>query len=94
MEHSYCNVVVAKSGDRVHPTIGLWDVSLLTHVKRAIEYNQLKMMYFIQNNNLTEVVWNREIDPFFNINTAEDLKKAEKLVKKGQLSKEHDVPYP
>lgn len=85
MECAYSRAVVAKSGDRIHPIIGLWDVSLLTDVKSALESKQLKMMNFVNNLGMVEVIWDRENDLFFNINTAEDLKQAEKLVHTGQF---------
>lgn len=85
MEHAHNAAVVAKSDDRIHPIIGLWDVSLIAHVKTALENNELKMMNFIKNYAAFEVVWDQEIDPFFNINTAEDLKKAEEIAQMGQL---------
>lgn len=85
MEQPDNRLVVAKSDDRLHPIIGLWDVTLLQDVKRALERPQLKVMSFVKNNNASEVVWDQALDPFFNINTAEDLEKAKKLAHQGQL---------
>ncbi|MBT5074537.1 MAG: molybdenum cofactor guanylyltransferase [Kordiimonadaceae bacterium] len=81
LEHSENPIVAAKSAGRIHPVLALWHISLLDELKQALQYNQRKMMDFIAGYPVSEVCWDTAADPFFNINTADDLAAAEKLVK-------------
>jgi len=72
-------VVVAKSGNQRHPIMSLWHVSLMDDLKKALEKGEYKLLKWIDPYNPAEVVWNENPDPFYNINTGEDLKKAEEL---------------
>lgn len=81
LEQSENPITVAKSQERIHPVLALWQISLLDDLKETIDNNQLKMMTWISRYVVTEVSWDSEPDPFFNINTAEDLAKAELRLK-------------
>ena len=79
LEKAQNKIVVAKSNDRIHPVLALWDVSLLDELTEALNDDQRKMMSWISRFEVAEVCWNNSPDPFFNINTPEDLKEAENL---------------
>lgn len=85
LENRQTPIAVAKSAGRLHPVLALWHISLLGELKKTIENNQLKMMDWISSRSVTEVCWDTLPDPFFNINTADDLATAEKRVKSHDL---------
>ncbi len=78
-------IVLAKSGGRIHPVAGLWPVALVddldTYLKRG---GNRKVLAFIDNYTLATVSFpmklSDSLDPFFNVNTPEDLAKAEELL--------------
>ena len=75
-------IVVAKSGNRKHPTIALWSNSLLFEIEKYINKGVRKIDIFSENFKVSYEAWKIEkIDPFFNINNYEDLKKAENMLK-------------
>jgi len=80
MAHADQAVVVAKSADRIHPVLALWDVSLIDDLKVTLEKKHYKMRTWTAKYAPEIVIWTGEPDPFFNINTPEDLALAEKLI--------------
>jgi molybdenum cofactor guanylyltransferase len=72
-------IVVAKSFNRRHPVMALWHVSLMGDLKIALNKGERKLLKWIDNYPVSEVEWLGKWDPFFNINSGEDLKDAEKL---------------
>jgi molybdopterin-guanine dinucleotide biosynthesis protein A len=74
-------LAIAASGGRTHPVIGLWPVSLRADVHRALTVEGVrKMGLFTGRYPLAVAEWAiMELDPFFNINTAEDLAEAQRL---------------
>jgi len=85
LENSTSPITVANSANRTHPVLALWNISLIDNLKLALGNNQLKMMGLISTHPVTEVCWDTLPDPFFNINTADDLATAEKRVKSHDL---------
>lgn len=75
---SASSVVVAKSHGQIHPVLGLWDVDLVDDVERSLKKGERKMMSWIEKHSPSQVNWTDAPDPFFNINTSEDLAAAEK----------------
>lgn len=69
--------VIAYSGGRLHPVLGLWDVSIINDVKTSIESGEYTLMKLIKKLDYIECRWTEKPDPFFNINTPEDIKVAE-----------------
>ena len=69
---------VARSGDRVHPVMGLWSVSLARDLEAYLLSGERKVMTWLDRHNYQEVVWDDTPDPFMNINTPEDLNRARK----------------
>ena len=78
--------VVAQSGGRVHPCIGLWPLSLKDAVRTALSAQRRSVEAFALANGAIAVAFpfgdsgNPTIDPFFNANTPDDLATARKLL--------------
>ena len=71
-----------KSAHHTHPVFALWSVSLYEELRTFIlKENRRKMHEFFSQHGVSWIDFpSRGIDPFFNINTAEDLAKAENLI--------------
>lgn len=76
-ESSGAHVAVATSGNREHPVFALWHAGLLADAAHALRDGIRKMDDFVASHSNVRVAFDTEGDPFFNINTPEDLKKAE-----------------
>jgi molybdopterin-guanine dinucleotide biosynthesis protein A len=74
-------LAVAASEGRSHPVIGLWKVALRNALREALVVEGLrKVQDWTGRHRLATVTWPAEpLDPFFNINTVEDLAEAERL---------------
>ena len=72
---SRCTVASSLSG--LHPVLAIWDVSALNDVKTSIERGERKLRRIIKAVDYTECIWSEGDDPFFNINTPDDLRIAE-----------------
>ena len=66
---------IASSSGRVHGTCGLWPIALIAGLNTFIlAGNSLKIMDYLQATGFTEVAFEgNNPDPFFNINTPDDL---------------------
>ena len=63
-----------------HPTFGLWPVSLRHDLRAALELGIRKVNVWADKHGAAEAIFTTALfDPFFNINTPEDLKKAEAM---------------
>jgi molybdopterin-guanine dinucleotide biosynthesis protein A len=68
----------AGSGGRVHHVIGLWPVSMRPHLRHSLETGLRKVGAITEGAAVAE--WpDTPIDPFFNVNTPEDLAEADRL---------------
>ena len=75
------DIVFAKSGNRIHPTIGLWKNNLKTKLEFDINKGIRKIDDFTANFNVSYEEWIiKKYDPFFNINNHEDLNVAKKVI--------------
>ncbi len=73
-------ILVARSNNRVHPVISMWNLNLLNSLEREFSQKNRKIMTWVQKHNFDYVDFDyKNFDPFFNINTINDLKKAEKF---------------
>jgi molybdopterin-guanine dinucleotide biosynthesis protein A len=74
------DIACAASGERIHPVIGLWPVSIRADMRDALTCGERKVERFASRYSRALARWPVEpIDPFFNINTADDLAGAERL---------------
>jgi molybdopterin-guanine dinucleotide biosynthesis protein A len=73
----------AASAGRTHPVIALWPVKLAAPLRRAIQVDGIrKVGRFTGLYPCAIAEWDTDpVDPFFNVNTAEDLAEAERLAK-------------
>ena len=73
-------IILAKSNDKIHPIIGAWHTSLLTSLNVHLESGTRKILEWAEYQPLEFLEFNeKNYDPFFNINTLEDLEFAKKL---------------
>lgn len=75
-------LVSARSGDQVHPVVGLWPVSLAEDLRRALVVEEVrKIDCWTARHGVAEALWPTEpYDPFFNANRPEDLAEAEAIL--------------
>ena len=80
-------LAVARSADGLHPVFGLWSVTLEDTLLRALRDGERKMTDWVASQGGVAVdfppaeISDRTVDPFLNINRAEDLAEAERLLK-------------
>ena len=73
-------ISLSKSKGRVHPVFALWNLSLVEDLRKSIIKGTRKVEDFTINYNPSIVDFYGDIDPFFNINTPEDLKVAQSYI--------------
>lgn len=78
-------IVLAASNGRRHPVFGLWPVSLASDLETFLvdEAGRKVMMFVERYPHRIEEFASGAIDPFFNINTPEDLSHALQIVESG-----------
>lgn len=70
----------AASGGQQHHAIGLWPVSLREDLRQALLVGERRLGRWTQGHGVAVAEWPSEpVDPFFNVNTPEDLAEAEQL---------------
>lgn len=76
------DLAVAESGGRVHPTVALWPLALKDRLRRLIvEEGVRRADRLLDAFRAARVVYAAApVDPFFNVNTPEDLETAERLI--------------
>jgi len=71
-------IACAASGGRTHPVIALWPVALRDQLRRFLETGERKVGKFTTGAAVIE--WPADpVDPFFNVNTPDDLEEANRL---------------
>ncbi|WP_299907285.1 molybdenum cofactor guanylyltransferase MobA [uncultured Paracoccus sp.] len=66
---------------RQHPTFGLWPVALREDLRAALQGGLRKIVLWTQGHGAGRAVWPSDpYDPFFNVNTPEDIATAERLI--------------
>jgi molybdopterin-guanine dinucleotide biosynthesis protein A len=78
---THARIVVASSGGEMHPVIALWDIGLRDDLSRALHDDDLRRVRaFITRFPYAVAEWpTGPVDPFFNANTPDDLREAERL---------------
>lgn len=72
---------IAASGGQRHFLTGLWSTDLLEPLERALDLGLRRAQDWAAQCGAAAVTWPAEpFDPFFNINTPEDLSEAERIV--------------
>jgi len=74
------NIIIAKSNEKIHPIVGIWNVSLLRKLEKAILEGERKIIIWAKKNQLDyQEFINDRYDPFFNINYNADIDTAKKI---------------
>ncbi|MDT9598786.1 molybdenum cofactor guanylyltransferase [Sphingosinicella rhizophila] len=72
---------VARSGERLHPSCGLWRASASVRIENYLQ-RRASLRGFAEELGAVIVAWPvQPYDPFFNVNTEDDLAAAENLLK-------------
>ena len=73
-------LVVAQSGEQRHPVAGLWRVDLREELRDALLSGVRKIELWTGRYPIAVATWAVEpVDPFFNVNTSDDLAEAKRL---------------
>jgi molybdopterin-guanine dinucleotide biosynthesis protein A len=81
--------LVARSATGAHPVIGLWPVTIAPSLEAALKDGMRKASDFAKQQGAIEVSFppvalgGKTVDPFFNINSPEDLAAADALLREG-----------
>ncbi|SIS58751.1 molybdenum cofactor guanylyltransferase [Roseivivax lentus] len=71
----------SRSGLIRHPTFGLWPVALRDDLRAALQDGLKKVVLWTERHGGREAVFpGGDVDPFFNVNTPDDLARAEALL--------------
>jgi molybdopterin-guanine dinucleotide biosynthesis protein A len=75
-------LAIATSGGQTHPTIALWSLTLRLPLRHALTVEGMRKAHaFAARHQAVQVTWPATpLDPFFNVNTADDLAEAERLM--------------
>jgi len=75
---SKAKILIARSNNIVHPVVSMWNVSLFESLEKELNQKNRKIMTWVEKHHFNLVDFDYEIiDPFFNINTIDDLKRAD-----------------
>jgi molybdenum cofactor guanylyltransferase len=82
-QYSNATMACAASQDRTHPVIALWPVSVRDELRSAVaEHGIRRIDRFTQRYGCAVVGWPAApVDPFFNVNTPDDLAEANRIVR-------------
>jgi molybdopterin-guanine dinucleotide biosynthesis protein A len=82
VEEEGAELACAASDGRDHPVVGLWPVRLAPELRRALEVEGMrKIDIWTARFRLARALYDADpVDPFFNVNSPEDLARAEVLV--------------
>jgi molybdenum cofactor guanylyltransferase len=70
----------ARSGEWRHPVAALWAAALRNDLRRALNEGLRKIEAWTAHHGVAIAAWpDKPVDPFFNVNTPEDLAKAEEI---------------
>jgi molybdopterin-guanine dinucleotide biosynthesis protein A len=75
---------IAESAGRRHPTCGLWPVTLALPLGDALAAGERRIGQWAEASGARTAGFNDTPDPFFNLNTPEDLARAERLLEAGE----------
>ncbi len=79
-------IVLAQSGGRLHPVVGLWPVALAADLEAALRDGVRKVLDWTERHKTRtaqfapEVIGGEEVDPFFNANRPDELAEACRLM--------------
>jgi len=84
-ETAGARIVLAGTSSGPHPTFGLWPVDLRDDLRRALQQGTRKVMDWADRHGAATATFpDSPVDPFFNVNTPEDLARARALVARSE----------
>ena len=76
-------IVLIKSKNNIHPSIGMWHIDLLNDLDKSLDNGARKILTWAEKHPLGYINYSfQSYDPFFNINSKNDLKNASLIEKK------------
>ena len=70
-------IILAQSNNKTHPIIGVWHTSLFDSLEKNLDLGKRKILTWAECHPMEFINYNyKKYDPFFNINTKKDLKRA------------------
>jgi len=77
-------LAATRENDRLfsHPVFGLWSTELTEDLRASIAEGTRKVLHFTEPKGAVLVEFDNSDDPFFNVNTPEDLERAEQRLRK------------
>lgn len=72
-------ITLARTADGRHPTFGLWPVDLRDDLRAELRAGTRKVLAFTDRHGTSYADFEGDPDPFFNVNTPEDLARAKAL---------------
>ncbi|MBF0588863.1 MAG: molybdenum cofactor guanylyltransferase [Magnetococcales bacterium] len=79
-------VAIARSGEQQHPVVGLWPRSTRPLIQKALDEERRALKWWLRDHahRLVDFPFSKAgLDPFFNINSPEDLKHAIQQLRQG-----------
>jgi len=77
-------IVLAATQDGMHPTFGLWPVALREDLRAALAGGLRKVVQWTESHGAAQAMFDDGGTPFFNVNTPDDLLRAEEMLRGGQ----------
>ena len=85
---SYAPLACAASGSRLHHAVGLWPVAVRQDLRTAIAKGTRSIREWTNAKGVARVHWAVDpLDPFFNINTIDDLAEADAMLERRSTSR-------
>jgi molybdopterin-guanine dinucleotide biosynthesis protein A len=80
------SLACARSGGWRHPVVALWPVALRGDLREALNNGQRKIETWMARHGVAVATWpDTPFDPFFNVNTPEDVAEADRIAKTHSL---------
>ncbi|MEL7279271.1 MAG: molybdenum cofactor guanylyltransferase MobA [Pseudomonadota bacterium] len=76
-------LVLARTPDGRHPTFGLWPVALREDLRTALQNGIRKVVMWTDQHDGRSAMFDDQGEPFFNVNTPEDLICAQDMLERG-----------
>ena len=73
-------LALAATADGAHPTFGLWPVALRDDLRAALQGGLRKVVHWTDRHHAATAMFDGPGDPFFNVNTPDDLARAEAML--------------
>ena len=80
-------IILTKSKNKIHPSIGIWHIDLLDDLNISLDNGARKILTWAEKHPMEFINYSiKNFDPFFNINSKDDLKE-ESLIEKKHINR-------